>query len=970
MRLLNPLFKLLALFPIVISLQAEESALYTIIEDQAKLPILTPDFAERKVLKIRLKNGLEAYLVSDPKTDKSGALMTVQAGSWEDPAEYPGMAHFLEHMLFLGTKKYPQESGYNKFIAENGGMTNAFTTNTFTNYMFSVNNGAMEEALDRFSEFFKEPLFNPSGVSRELNAIDQEYAKNLENDDWRMIFIDKELGGTDHPYHNFNIGNSSTLNKVSRETLLSWYHDHYSANLMKLIVVSALPLDQLKDWVVADFSEIPNSEKKPFAIDKRALSSDLQGKIVYIEPVKNSRTLAIVWELPPQFAQMKQTQPISLVCYILGHEGTSSLLAQLKKENLAESLSCGKYKMGDKNIEFVLDITLTNQGIEQLDTVITRCFQAITNLSEKGLPSYSFNEMQQMATINYQYQSREDLFFNLMKQADWLANESLATYPEETLIVKRYDPEAVKELLNVLVAKNAHFYLTAPLSLSKQKADRQERWMGTGYTVKSFDSEAIAKWDQTHSHPDIDLPESDPFIPQHLSLVDIKDLTKDEKQIPTPEALVNNDQGLIYFATDTRYRVPEVSLQFEIKTPHIDMGNAYELAMADLYVKSVTEALSRFSYPALIAGLQYTITRTYFGIKITLSGYSDHADLLLSEILKQMREALPTESEFNTYKESLKREYQNFAKNAPVEQAFEAFKTVLYKRYGTEKQKANAINKISFSQYKEAAAQLFEQTFVEGTIYGNIDRQEAKKISDQVLSAFKGSIYPKDKQKRREVIILPEDQGPFFLETESKMQGNAVVLAIEGDHFDFKFWATQQVLMQAVKEAFFTELRTKQQTGYIVYSDGLEVERHLFSLFAVQSNSHAGRDLLARFELFIEGYLQEISQEFSKERFELIKAALIDTLKQPEKGVADMGDTLQSLAFDYNGDFEWISKRIQGLEQLTYEEFLNQANALLGRTNKRRVAVLLNGLIPADRVFDYEMLKNVGTLRRVSQYGK
>ncbi len=57
--------------------------------------------------------------------------------------------------------------------------------------MFSINNAAFEEGLDRFSNFFKEPLFNPSGVSRELQAIDQEYAKNLENDDVRAFYVDK-----------------------------------------------------------------------------------------------------------------------------------------------------------------------------------------------------------------------------------------------------------------------------------------------------------------------------------------------------------------------------------------------------------------------------------------------------------------------------------------------------------------------------------------------------------------------------------------------------------------------------------------------------------------------------------------------------------------------------------------------------------------------------------------------------------
>ena len=95
----------LAAFHLSYGLAKEASPGYTIIEDQAKVPIKTPAFSERKVRKIRLDNGFQAILVSDPKTDQSAATIAVQAGSWQDPDQAPGIAHFLEHMLFLGNKK-------------------------------------------------------------------------------------------------------------------------------------------------------------------------------------------------------------------------------------------------------------------------------------------------------------------------------------------------------------------------------------------------------------------------------------------------------------------------------------------------------------------------------------------------------------------------------------------------------------------------------------------------------------------------------------------------------------------------------------------------------------------------------------------------------------------------------------------------------------------------------------------------
>ena len=104
-----------------------------------------------------MENGLQAYIISDSHAEKSAVALSVQTGSWEDPNEYPGVAHFLEHMLFMGTEKYPDESSYDSFIKEHGGSSNAFTEDLHTTYLLEVNTGAFPEALDRFSSFFKEP---------------------------------------------------------------------------------------------------------------------------------------------------------------------------------------------------------------------------------------------------------------------------------------------------------------------------------------------------------------------------------------------------------------------------------------------------------------------------------------------------------------------------------------------------------------------------------------------------------------------------------------------------------------------------------------------------------------------------------------------------------------------------------------------------------------------------------------------
>lgn len=76
---------------------------------------------------LQLTNGLKVLLISDPATDKAAAAMTVDVGHMSDPDNLPGLAHFCEHMLFLGTKKYPNENAYSTYLAENSGSSNAST---------------------------------------------------------------------------------------------------------------------------------------------------------------------------------------------------------------------------------------------------------------------------------------------------------------------------------------------------------------------------------------------------------------------------------------------------------------------------------------------------------------------------------------------------------------------------------------------------------------------------------------------------------------------------------------------------------------------------------------------------------------------------------------------------------------------------------------------------------------------------
>ena len=105
-------------------------------------------------------NGLRVLLVSDPQaTEKAASAVAVTAGSLNDPVNVQGLAHFCEHMLFLGSEKYPDEGHYGKVLNSFGGNSNAYTDQDVTVYFNDFHASGMEEVLDVFAQFFVAPTF-------------------------------------------------------------------------------------------------------------------------------------------------------------------------------------------------------------------------------------------------------------------------------------------------------------------------------------------------------------------------------------------------------------------------------------------------------------------------------------------------------------------------------------------------------------------------------------------------------------------------------------------------------------------------------------------------------------------------------------------------------------------------------------------------------------------------------------------
>ena len=401
---------------------------------------------ESKSRTVTLSNGLRVYLLSDPKFNVSAASMVVEVGSLDNPEDREGTAHFLEHMLFLGTEKFPDVDEYSEYLRTFGGYANAYTASDHTNYQLQVLPDGFEGAIDRFSQFFIAPLFTAEYTEREVNAVNSEHQKNVMNDNWRYFRVSSLFAKKGHPIRKFGTGSLETIGDITREELVSFYEQHYSSNRMGLALLSNHSLDDLELWAKKYFTSIKNRKLKrnyhdPVLYDKKETL-----RLVKIDPVKDIRNLQIIYPIPGT-REMYENKPGRQLGFIIGHEGEGSLLSYLKNKGWALSLSAGA---GSDTKEYgmaTIKIGLTPKGLEEYKEVLKTTLNYIELMKTSGYQTHVYNELKSMAELEYVYGSKGEG----MWRATQLANEAMM-YPLKdagkiNYIYRKYEREYWKSII-------------------------------------------------------------------------------------------------------------------------------------------------------------------------------------------------------------------------------------------------------------------------------------------------------------------------------------------------------------------------------------------------------------------------------------------------------------------------------------------------------------------------------------------
>ncbi|CAH9102787.1 unnamed protein product, partial [Cuscuta europaea] len=876
---------------------------------------------KREYRRVVLDNSLQALLISDPETDKCAASMDVSVGSFSDPKGLEGLAHFLEHMLFFASEKYPLENSYSNYISEHGGSTNAFTSSEHTNFYFDVNNDGFEEALDRFAQFFINPLMSADAITREIKAVDSENQNNLLSDGHRIYQLEKHLSSSDHPYHKFGTGSWDTLEVRPKERgldirqeLLKFYEENYSSNVMHLVVYAKDSLDKTQSLVQNVFHKIQNTTRSCALDCGQPCTSEHLQILVKAVPIKQGHKLSIKWPVTPELFHYKEG-PISYISHLIGHEGEGSLFYSLKKLGWATSLWASESGRCRFFSFFEVYIELTDVGHDHFEEVVGLLFKYIHLLQENGVCKWIFEELSAISETDFHYQDK----ISPIDYAVCIASNMRDYPPKDWLVgsslLSNFSPEIIGTILNELTPHNVRIFWQS--QNFEGHTNSTEPWYGTAYSSEKLTGSTIEQWMKDALLEDLHLPVPNLFIPNNLSLKSIPN------KMSAPFLLRKSAYSRLWYKPDTSFSTPKAYIVLDFRCPNCGISPESSL-LTNIFLRLVMDDLNEYAYYAEMAGLGYSVNSYYNGFQVSVGGYSEKMTTLLEKVIDKLLNFEVKPDRFSVIKELVTRKYKNIKCQQPYEQAMYYCSLTLQEKRWSWDHELQVLPSLDVDSLSRFYPLLLSRTFLECYVTGNTESNEAESVIQRIENLLYKGPHPVSRalfaSEHLTSRVIDLAQGtPYLYYTEGlnpSDENSAFSHYIQVGLDEFELNVKLQLFELIAKQPAFDQLRSVEQLGYIT-SLSRRYDSGVCGLqFIVQSSVKDPSYVESRVTEFLATFKGKLS-EMSNDEFKNKVNALIDVKLEKFK---NLGEETDYFWWEISGGtykFNRVEMEVKALKQLT-----------------------------------------------------
>ncbi|XP_052845822.1 nardilysin [Drosophila gunungcola] len=932
---------------------------------------------DRKLYRsLSLSNGLRAMLISDPFIDDppvhrassesvnsssehfngklAACAVLVGVGSFSEPRQYQGLAHFVEHMIFMGSKKFPVENEFDAFVTKSGGFSNAHTENEETCFYFEVDESHLDKSMDLFMNLIKAPLMLPDAMNRERSAVQSEFEQSFMRDEVRRDQILASLASDGYPHGTFSWGNFKTLqegvddNHLHKE-LHRFCQNHYGSNRMIVAIQAQLSLDELEDMLIRHCSDIPKSQVNAEDLShfnyQTAFREEFFKQVFLVQPVEDVCKVELTWVLPPM-KNFYRSKPDSFISQLIGYEGVGSLCSYLRRRLWCISLSSGvsgsSFDSNSIYSLFNVCIYLTDDGFNHLDDVLSATFSWIKLLINSEEIEASYKEFQQIANNNFRFQIEQPSIDNvqgIVENLNYLPFKDVLSGPELYFEYNETDFQHLREHISEF---NFNIMISSYIPYESNEYDQKEPWFGTQYKTISMPPKWQSMWENPPILNELHFPEPNPFVTTDFRLY------WEEAGKPhisrSPKPLIKNDLCELWFRQDNIFHLPDGYINLYFITPLV-RESVKNYMTGVIYTYLVEFIMAEQLYPALEAGLTYGLYIGDKGLVMRISGYNEKLPLLVEIILNVMQtiELDVAQDHLRAFKDLKKRQIYNgliHGKTLNLDLRL----SVLENQRFTMLSKYEVVDTITLDDVKDFKDNFHKKMYVKALIQGNFTEEQAKDLIEKVLLTYNSEKVDNLSALDNNLLQLPLGSHYLRAKTLNEDDSNTIITNYyQIGPSDLKLECTMDLIELIVEEPFFHQLRTQEQLGYslgIHQRVGYGVLAFLITI-NTQETKHKADYVEQRIEAF-RSRMSELVSQMSDAEFQTFRETLISGKRLGDNSLDEevMRNWSEIVTKEYF--FNRMEMEIQTLNNLTKEDVLSFLNDY-DKSNLRKLSVQVVG---------------------------
>lgn len=865
------------------------------------------DHDPRSYQAITLSNGMTVLLVSDAAAPKALAALTLPIGSLDDPDAQLGLAHYLEHMVLMGSKRYPQPDNLAEFLKKHGGSHNASTASYRTAFYLEVENDALQPAVDRLADAIAEPLLDAVNADRERHAVNAELTMARSRDGLRMAQVGAETLNPAHPGSRYSGGNLDTLSDKPgsplHQALLDFYHRYYSANLMKAVIYSNKPLPEMADIAAQTFGRVANHQASVPDIRVPVVTDAQKGIIIHYVPAQPRKQLKIEFRIANNSDRFR-SKTDTLISYILGNRSKNTLNDWLQKQGLADGVNAGADPVTERNTGvFAISVSLTDKGLAQRDQVVAAVFSYLDMLRSRGIDKAYFDEVSHVLALDFRYPS----ITRDMDYIEWLVDTMLRVPVEHTLdapyVADQFDPAAIRARLDEMTPQNARLWYISP----QEPHNKQAYFVDAPYQVDKISEAQFSDWQTRAAQIPLSLPALNPYIPSDFSI-----MPGDGKQYDHPVALTGGDSMRIYWMPSQYYASePKAAITLALRNK-MAIGDARQQVLFGLndYLSSL--ALDELNSQASVGGISFS-TGEDDGIVFNASGFTQRLPELLKKLVEGYATFQPDEEQLAQAKSWYLDRLEAADKGKAFEQAIQPMQMVSQLPYTQREARRRLVSTITLKEVTDYRDALLRHATPEMMVVGNLPADRVKQLGNELQQQLQSDGHG---YWHSDYVVVDKTSKADLQKSGSSTDSALAALYVPLGYSEYQSMANSSLLSQIVQPWFYNQLRTEEQLGYAVFAWQMPIGRQWGIGFLLQSNSKSPAYLLQRFQAFYPQAEQRL-RSMKPADFAQYQQAMINDLRQRPQTLEEEANRFNRDFNRQNFAFDTREKAIAQIQQLT-----------------------------------------------------